>query len=302
MTAFARALDNQMEFFNNEWNCSSPQDSVDLCFHVINLMKEKEEVCEKTCEALYFIIYRLGDSCPDPEKLSGQLVKFYQTLGFACFLRPFQSLFEVVKEIQCDWIWFIKDCSCIFKTATEILSRQDSNDQPKHLQLVMKILQSLLAHLYDDVLDSGDIGRLIALASHGLLSQAEGTFEECHKVLVELCANLDLRLSLLFYGLLNSHGHRIIKDCVDVILAHKNISDIKACGHLLHIMNVQCGYDIATCWNIDKGFLKDILETYPEEIQSDESISDNLMKIINASSKEEAEGLAALINSNIYNA
>ncbi|KII67978.1 hypothetical protein RF11_01979 [Thelohanellus kitauei] len=170
----------------------------------------------------------------------------------------------------------------------------------------MKLFQEILKYQYDEVLESIQVGRLISMASNGLLSQEESTFNECHKVLVELftrpytsiCKKRPETNSIVV-RLYNSHVHRIVKNCIEVILSQRAVLYVKGCGHLLHVMNAAEVTGFGKRLKIERGFINDILENYPEKISQDKNIADSITKILNASSKEAAEDLAISTNSKI---
>ncbi|KII67109.1 hypothetical protein RF11_00464 [Thelohanellus kitauei] len=303
MTAFTKALGNDKEINIKSDETAIIEKGIELCFEVMNRLKENEEVCEKACDVLHITIHGTGGMCLGKEKL----LKFYQISSFSCFIRPYHSLFKVIDSIECDQGWFLKNCNAIFEHACNFMSHEDSNNHPLHIERLMNLLRSILERHYEQVLSSMDIGRLVTLASHGLLSQEEQTFKECHSVLVELFTRPSTSIckrrpetDSIVVRLYNSHSHLIVKDCVDVILSKRNIEYIKACGYMLSLMNVEDGYDIGTLLKFDKAHLYDILENYHNEVSIDESIFDDLTKILNVSSKEEAEDLAVSINSKLY--
>ncbi|KII73875.1 hypothetical protein RF11_10065 [Thelohanellus kitauei] len=144
----------------------------------------------------------------------------------------------------------------------------------------------ILEKQYDTILEDIDIGRLVAVASHGLQSQNEKTFNECHKVLTELFLHPSTSIckkrfetTLIVDRLYNSHVHRIVKDCIEVILTSRNTSNIKGCGDMLRIMKCPERHSIQSGFKIETWVLKEMLENYPEEISSDRSILENLTKI-----------------------
>ncbi|KII72419.1 hypothetical protein RF11_03660 [Thelohanellus kitauei] len=165
----------------------------------------------------------------------------------------------------------------------------------------------MLCRTYDDVLEAIDMGRLIVLASHGLLSHDEPTFNECLNVFVELfkgpyntiCEERPETNSIVVH-LYNSHAHRIVRDCIEAILTRRKISYVRGCGKVLYIMKHVEFDGIRPLFKIDKWLVNDILETYSDEIRANENISSTIIKILNSSTEEKAVDLAVTLNSTLF--
>ncbi|KII62949.1 hypothetical protein RF11_12154 [Thelohanellus kitauei] len=148
---------------------------------------------------------------------------------------------------------------------------------------------------------------MLVWASHGLLSQNELTFNECQNVLIELFAGpynptYEERpeTNSILVRLYNSHVLRIVEDCIEAILTRRNISFIKGCGRVLHMMkNVEL-YGIEPILNTNKKLLSQILEIYSDEIRSNKKINRTIIKMLNASSEESAMDFAVAINYKLY--
>ncbi|KII64575.1 hypothetical protein RF11_06331 [Thelohanellus kitauei] len=173
----------------------------------------------------------------------------------------------------------------------------------------MNVLNQVLGIQYDTILDEMDMGRLVDMASHGLLSQEQQTFKESHKVLNELFMHPSTSIckkrpetNSIVMRLYNSYVLRIVKNCIEVILTSRMNWQIKGCGDMLRIINTAERIGIRAGLKIEKGVLSEILESYSEDVNADISVLTNLERMLNASSKEEAEGLAVLINSKLYEA
>ncbi|KII72639.1 hypothetical protein RF11_10381 [Thelohanellus kitauei] len=279
MTAFSKALGHAEYISMNSDDTPPIEKGIDLCFEVMNRLKDNEEIYERICDVLHIIIHGACDMLTDKEKMMNVIGAGSSSIA------------------------------AIFDHACNFLSQEDYNDHPLHMERIMNLLRSILERLYDIVLDSLDIGRLVTLASHGLLSPDEPTFTECHKVLLVLFRRPSTSIckkrpetDSIVVRLYNSHSHQIVKDCVDVILSQRKISFIKACGYMLRLMNVEDGYNNGTLLKFEKAHLYEIFENCHDEVNHDKSFFDDLTNIFNASNEEEAENMAISINSKLYKA
>ncbi|KII64987.1 hypothetical protein RF11_05963 [Thelohanellus kitauei] len=277
----------------------------DLCLKVIDHFKDYEELCLKTSDVLCYLVYASEAINPDHEKLSERLVEYYQTLGYSCFIRPYLAfLLYLGYETRFIGEWFLRDCKVIFEKACDFLPPEDSNRDPRHLERVLRLLSQIISKHYDDILENIDIERLVYLASQGLLSQEEKTFNQCYGFLIELfdhptteiCKKRPETHSIVA-RLYNGHVYQIVKNCIEVILTQKIVTCVKGCGRILSIFCSAGGVRGGAYLKIEKELIVEMLEKYPNEMCSDGSISDEMIKILNARSKEEAENLAAMINS-----
>ncbi|KII68282.1 hypothetical protein RF11_06723 [Thelohanellus kitauei] len=314
MSAFAIVTKSMVDIFVQPDDLHIIEKAFNLCFEVINHLKDNEMVCERTCDVLVFVVYASYGVYPENEKLSQQFILLYQYSQFSCFIRPFNSLIKICGKDACHWGWFLKNCKVIFDHGCTFVSDGNNTHRPRHVERLMKLLQSLigfniriLEHQYDEVLNHMNIEKLVPIASGGLLSQEELTFKECHKVLIELFThpstpilNLSPETKSMVVRLYNSYIGQIVKDFIEAILSPRKLSYIKGCGHMLHIMNNVELRGMGRRLKIEEMLVKEILKTYPDEINKDETIFENLTKILSASSQEEAADLAALINFELY--
>ncbi|KII66117.1 hypothetical protein RF11_11933 [Thelohanellus kitauei] len=138
------------------------------------------------------------------------------------------------------------------------------------------VSQTLQESEYDDVLIKMDIRRLVELASKSLLSQDEGLFNACHGICKKKPETNSIAVRLY-----NSSVHRIVKNCIEFILSQREIPYIKGCGDMLQVMNSAEVTGIGKRLKIEKGFINDILESYPEKMSRDKSLDDSIIKILN---------------------
>ncbi|KII62490.1 hypothetical protein RF11_15533 [Thelohanellus kitauei] len=264
-------------------------------------------MCEKLVDALLMVIVNFFGCFYDKQKMFEKLLRFYLDSSFSCFIRPFCVYDQWINQYRNHKGWFFSYCSSIFNHASDFLSHDDPNHHSPHLERVLILLQSILHNLYDRCLDELDMGGLVDLASQGLLSHEPLRFEKCYNVLTELFAHnsttngsKESETDSILLSLYNSHVNLIVKNCIKVIVSQRNISIVKGCGNLLRIMSDTKRFGVAARLTIENMILKEDLEKCPEGIKIDQNIIDDLKNVLNAPNKTEAEDLAVLINSKLY--
>ncbi|KII64025.1 hypothetical protein RF11_14649 [Thelohanellus kitauei] len=274
--------------------------------------EDDEDICEKTSEVLTYLVRTTGRAGRFyHEDLSERLVKYYQTLGHSCLLEPFICFIENFGYHLNTPVWFFERCKVIIEHAGDFLSSRDINDHILLIKLLMLILNPILAEQYENILEKIDFGNIVELTSRGLLLEVKSTFNECHKLLTEVFIHPSFsdnswgkceprpETKSIVSSLYNSHVHGIVKNCIEVILLSWRSSHVKECGNLLRAMKIAENSDLETRLAIDNGFIAEILKNFSDKISPGTSISDSIMDILNASTKEEAENLAVLIQSKL---
>ncbi|KII64576.1 hypothetical protein RF11_06332 [Thelohanellus kitauei] len=110
MTAFAIITKSMDHIFVQPHELVTLQKTFSLCFKVMNHCKDNEEICERTCDVLRFIINIINWIYYDLEDISKQFPQLYRSLGYSCVLIPFGAIIGVVHKHGKGWDWFLKDC------------------------------------------------------------------------------------------------------------------------------------------------------------------------------------------------
>ncbi|KII68672.1 hypothetical protein RF11_09547 [Thelohanellus kitauei] len=311
MTSLTIFVDRVESFLVDEMDyVPSIDETVDLCVQVLSHFRNSEEVCDKMCHVLTFVINLSRDYFKEHQKLSDQLVGFYQDSNFSCFIEPFLMIDSLRGYDAGCWEWILKHCIVIFEHAATFLTLGDSNNQPRFVERLMKLFQTfessnlrIVSKYYDDILHSFDVGFILSIACQGLLSENEPAFHECVKALFEVFLHPSKsfckarpKTNQIVERLYHSNIDLIIKNCVDVILSQRKIVFLKGCGDVLYLMNRTERCLVGTRLNIAQDLVSEALENNQDIVNPEKRIQDLLIKILNSTTKEEAESLVALVN------
>ncbi|KII72045.1 hypothetical protein RF11_05935 [Thelohanellus kitauei] len=282
-------------------------ETIFLLYDVMKHFKDNENVWESVCNVLVHL-FRLSQLYDyNRECLSFFLHDLFEK-------SPFSSIIVLARIYRNNiWVKYFEEdyisqtCYIIRNETCKFLADKDLNDYPRLIERIMQLLNSILGSAYEDYIDDETTSRLIEFAPQGLLLDNEQAFLECNKLLIELFAHPSISFCtknrrkvkshlMGFYDLLIEE---IVKNCIDVILSKRNVLFVKTCGNMLRIMKTTERRLIGTHMNIAEDLIYRIWAACPERISSQQRIVDALLKILSASSKEIAEGLAVSLNSKL---
>ncbi|KII66500.1 hypothetical protein RF11_15959 [Thelohanellus kitauei] len=307
LTEIRNLVESMLDIYPTENDWDTIEKTLDWCFKIIDHFKENEEVRDKACEFVRFLVDKSKGFYPHFKILCEKLVKSYQDMNLSCFLNILHLIFEFYVTEAERWEWFLPFVRLIFEHGLDLLVDKCSDTDPIHVSRLMNLFRSVLERKYDDVLAGMEIGRLVAVSADGLLSDNESIFKEHLQVLQQLferstTADLKNRPETDFavIRLYRLHAKPVVKSCLEVILSRRSQSFVEGCGSLLHTMHSGEKTIIGIHVKIIHGFLFMMWKNHSNAVDYGSSILDRFIKLINVSDKDEAIYLATEINSELY--